>query len=418
MKKNIKGMIMSIEKECAIVLTPDGQFLKTKVKSGTRFIGDEISIDINERHWIWEQVEGLLSAFHRPVLQVALSLALVMVGGIGTWAYPAGHIYVDVNPSLGMSYNIYHRVIAMESFNEDGTKVIDKVSFYGKKVSEGVEETLKVMNSEGFIKNEAEGVSGVLIGYTDAKIEKEVLGSVLETSEKLNKTVQVASLKVASNAKNIAQEQKGQEDALSPIQAEIATRKVDKDNLDKNQDKNLNQKRDKKSKEVLKDEIKAAAKVLKEKTTAEIIDESRGEVNVIPNAKVDEINKRNQLKKDREKEQEKNKENDRGKNQKKPRVEVKKETRETPKKESITERRDNIKNKKNQSEATSEFVENQNPAKSIRLQHIIEEISKLNALVEEIQASEAKSNQKAAKIKKIMKRIQRLEEEKEELEDD
>lgn len=401
MKKNIKGLIMSMDKDCAIVLTPDGQFLKTKVKSGSCFIGDEIAIEINERHWTWPTLEGLLPAFRKPVLQVALSLALVMVGGIGSWAYPTGHIYVDVNPSLGMSYNIYHRVIAMESFNEDGAKVKDKVSFYGKKVSDNVEETLKVMNSEGFIKSEAEGVSGVLIGYTDSKLEKEVLGSVLETSEKIKKTVQVASLKVAAEAKAVAQEQKGETDGLSPIQAELVTRKLNKENPEK--------KNEKQSRAELKAEIKAAAKDLKEKTTTEIIEENQGEVKVVPNAKADEIKKKNQLKKNDIKEQRKEK--------LEPKAELKGEVKTEPKAKVKKEPRNELKDTDEKIE-NKENKENQGSEERIRLRRINEEIAKLNILMEEIQASEAKANQKAAKIKKLMKQIERLEAEKEKLEDD
>lgn len=382
MKKNISGLIMSIEEGCAIVLTPKGEFVKTDVVSGQYFVGDEITFSVKGENQLWERLTATGLTVPKPALQLALSVCVVLAGGVGTWAYPVGHVYMDVNPSLGMSYNLYHRVISMESFNEDGVKVMGKVSYYGKTIDEGLENTLKAMDAEGYIKTEDQGVSGVLIGYTDPNLEKEFVKSIVETSDEIQKTLQVASVEVNSAAEQIAKEEKGQKDTISPIQATLAAQKLNRQNVENTKDKAL--------KEQLKAEIKAEAKALKGKATLQLIEENQTTLKVVPNSKVEEIKKKNEAAKERIKEKKEREE-------KLKKERIKKESDHTDK-EKAKEKKD-----KNKDEPKI-LVDRQ-----LRLQKITNEIERLNVLMDQIQNGDGKENQKSAKIKKILRQIERLE---------
>lgn len=395
MKKKISGMILSLENECAVVLTPDGQFIKTAVKMGTHFVGDEITFTINEDNLLIERwkdfnLRGKGISLKRPILQAVFSICMIAVAGVGSWAYPTGHVYMDVNPSLGLSYNVYHRVIGVESFNEDGAKVLNQISVYGNTLAEGLEKTLKVMDQQGFIKEKEEGVSGVLLGFTDPNLEKEMVSSVVRTSETLHKTVQVATVAVAPVSEEIAKEQKGQADTLSPIEAEIAGQKIEKSSDVKDKVK--------KDKNQIKAEIKALGKKIKEEKAKQLKDE-----------------KDRQIKDNQFKEKPENTEKPlKPENTEKPKKQQKREIQRKTEKpiEKVIETTPTLETSPKQEvkdKPKEEGLEG-------RIQKIDKEIAELTVLLETLQEEDGKDKQKENKIKKIIKRIERLTQEKIKLE--
>lgn len=314
MKKEIKGMVLAIENGHATVLTPDGQFLKYKLSKEACYVGDEITFEIAMNLDLATRNEWFRQTFRRPILRTAFSLGVVLTSAITSWAYPTGHVYMDVNPSIGISYNVYHRVIGMQSFNTDGETILKSVSLYGKSIEESVETSLIAMNEKGFVKDET---SGVILGFSQdsTSVKESAVDAVSAVVEKVEKSIKVASVKV---------EKKAAKQALavgsSPIKVAIVTAESRK-------------KSKKESKEAITEaQVKTGVSDLEKQTTSEIIQSNPEILPSVKDSRLEKIketlkNKKKQLKELQKKEHQ-NKDNNKEENK-----EDKEENRKEDKKE-------------------------------------------------------------------------------------
>lgn len=291
MKKEIKGMILAIEDGYATVLTPDGQFLKHKLSKESCYIGDEITFETALNLDLATRNEWFRQTFRRPILRTAFSLGVVLTSAITSWAYPTGHVYMDVNPSIGISYNVYHRVIGVQSFNADGETVLDSVSLYGKSIEESVETSLIAMNDKGFVKDET---SGVILGFSQdsASVKESVVEAVSTVVEKVEKTIEVSSVKVERTAAKQAVSV-----GSSPIKVAIVTAES-KNGTNKKAESAMTEA-----------ELQTGVDILENQTTSEIIQSNPEILPPVQDSRLDKIkktlkNKKDQLKKLQNKEQE------------------------------------------------------------------------------------------------------------------
>lgn len=275
MSKQSKGMVLEIQNQMATVLTSDGQFIKTKVPKTGCVIGDEIAfeMDLSKSSVVKRFLDRLrvLNPVKSPRLNLQFAaVVLCLVGGSVSWAYPAGHVYMDVNPSLGITYNVYHRVIGVESFNEDGQAITSGLTSYGKSLEETIESTLLLMNEKGFVKDQS---SAVILGFSEenANVKAEAVKAVGTAVDKSQKVIEIASVQVAksetSQAKDIG---------ASPIKVAIVSDQLAQD--------------------ASSEAVKAQVEVLDTKTTKEIIQENEV-VKKVSDARLEQIQKAIELKK-------------------------------------------------------------------------------------------------------------------------
>jgi hypothetical protein len=304
MKRKIKGIVLSIENSHALILTVDGQFVKVKSSIEPCFIGMEIVGEVREvsstwridcKHW----VEGL----KRPIFQLAIAMVLTLVVGVGSWAYPVGRIYMEVNPSVGLSYNIYHRVIGAESYNADGAGVIKGLSIYGKPLSEGIADMFRTIEKQGYIKTGDAEMSGVILGYSDDEVMVEAVSAIGKVSEEVQKPVVVAAVEVTQDSKRISQNAaKSAKTDLeksvewTPVKVAIAKKKESAVST--------------KDKETLKSqqkEIEREVSRLSAQSTADIIKENEQNVKQMKDERIETVKKKIEVRKEKKKDEEKKK---------------------------------------------------------------------------------------------------------------
>lgn len=296
MSKLNKGMVLEIQDQMATVLTSDGQFVKTKIPKNGCHIGDEIAFEtspeqtsILRRLLSRLQQNSLSNAGYHPRLGMQLAaLGLTVLAGGVSWAYPAGHVYMDVNPSLGITYNIYHRVISVESFNEDGRVIKSGLSSYGKSLEETIESTLLLMNEKGFVKDDS---SAVILGFSEENgaVKAEAVKAVGTAVDKAQKVIEVASVQVAK-----AETAQAKDLGSSPIKVAIVTEQL--------------------TENATAEEVKTKVETLETKTTKEIIQENKAVQKVIDERLV-QIQKAIELKKQKIQELERLKQNQQKKQQ-------------------------------------------------------------------------------------------------------
>lgn len=215
--KKYQGLVMRIDGQVVTVMTNSGLFLKTAYQ-GHEVIGDEIEFlaslePVKPSKW------GVPKWAHSKTFARALVASLLLFTATGvSWAYPVGQIYVDVNPSLGLSYNIYERVIGVKSFNEDGKVIQSDLDVYGKSIKDSVEKTMLLINDLGYVKDNE---SPVLIGYSESKESvKAATASALTTVvEKVEKPLSIAEVSVSAEEVSSAKTKE-----TSPIKEALKTK--------------------------------------------------------------------------------------------------------------------------------------------------------------------------------------------------
>lgn len=140
----MKGVIVEIKKDHAIVLSEDGSL--TQVRNRGHQIGEVIPM---------KQQSNKRSSVSRKFAAMAASIAaLLLVGGGSAWAYatPYSYVSLDVNPSITYTVNMFDRVIDY-TYNPDGEGVISKGAIQLKNMSldDAVKSTIEEMTRQGYL---------------------------------------------------------------------------------------------------------------------------------------------------------------------------------------------------------------------------------------------------------------------------
>lgn len=183
-----KGVILSINKRFVTLLTPEGEFLKTKRQERTYEVGEEITFSPFK-----PKVTLSFSSFHlsfkkKAVLSVAAAL-LILFSVLPSYSseHVSAYMTIDVNPSIELELNDQLEVLKLTSLNEDGKLVIDKLTNWKgkevKTVTNGIVETTKKL---GYLKGNKQIVVSTTLLDKDKKLDKNLKEEIKEISEQGN----------------------------------------------------------------------------------------------------------------------------------------------------------------------------------------------------------------------------------------
>ncbi|HOQ07311.1 MAG TPA: anti-sigma factor domain-containing protein [Clostridiales bacterium] len=147
----MRGIVMEIKGKYAVILTEDGQFRKIKAQPGMT-VGAETDAG---------RPMKAVSAW-KPVYRIAsVAASLLVVLGIGIFSYNMPYSYVDfdINPSIGLTANIYDRIIGVEALNDDGGRLIGNKDLRHMKLDEGVMVLLSSAVEQGYLSEPPAGCS-------------------------------------------------------------------------------------------------------------------------------------------------------------------------------------------------------------------------------------------------------------------
>ncbi|MFZ5943315.1 MAG: anti-sigma-I factor RsgI family protein [Bacillota bacterium] len=168
-----KGLVLSVNRNKVVVLTPDGQFLERTFRGNPPQIGSEIELSqsTSSKRQIW------------TMMGIAAMLALIFIPllafpGILIPNTPVAFVTIDINPSLELGLDKYERVISSRGLNEDGRELIDKIDLIGVSLQDALEIVTTEAIRENYIKPEKE--NAVIVSYTNKAIEGDVSTAALE----------------------------------------------------------------------------------------------------------------------------------------------------------------------------------------------------------------------------------------------
>jgi hypothetical protein len=164
-----KGVILEIKERYVTLLTPDGEFMRTRKLQQDYQIGEELffypmETEEGKRSRILTILTGMKGRL--ILLSLVMFLAVVLFP-----VYESRQAYaymsIDVNPSIELGLNEDLLVISMEAFNQEGEEILEKMTDWKR------ERAVVVARQ---ILNEIEGM-----GYLNQ--EKEVLISTVHSEE-------------------------------------------------------------------------------------------------------------------------------------------------------------------------------------------------------------------------------------------
>ncbi|AKO91458.1 anti-sigma factor domain-containing protein [Priestia filamentosa] len=182
-----KGIVMDINREYIVVLTPDGEFAKAKREKATYELGEEVPVKLySSRKWQNQQRQRSKwrrTAFTSLVIAAALLLFFIPFGQNKQEVF--AYVSIDINPSIEIGVNPSYEVISLTGYNKEGKEIIAKLKRKWKYESFKMvaNRILKKSEEEGYLHKNKEII--VTTSYRDeASKEKEDFSKVVKDSTK------------------------------------------------------------------------------------------------------------------------------------------------------------------------------------------------------------------------------------------
>lgn len=163
----MKGIVVEINKNDAVILTDDGIFAKVKNKNYA--VGQAANIQESRKTYS-KLVAGAAS--------MAAAFAVCTIGAYA-WFTPTDYVSLDVNPSVEYSLNTFDRILEVKGVNDDGEEILDNLDLKNMTIEDAVKETLDKLMADGYLTDDPNG--GVVITTSNDEMEDaEQLASELE----------------------------------------------------------------------------------------------------------------------------------------------------------------------------------------------------------------------------------------------
>ncbi|WP_042356434.1 anti-sigma factor domain-containing protein [Bacillus rubiinfantis] len=233
------GIVMEIDGNFLTVLTPEGEFLRTKKLNQVYTLGEEITFfpfETDNRTSFFKQLRMIS---HKPVWIVAIAFVVFIFSLLSFYQNDKAYAYmsIDVNPSIELGVNKKMQVIELTGYNQTGKKVISKLTNWKKQdVVDVTKRIVTEMKRAGLLERNKHVIfSTVRTEETEKAAEKKLkqnLGEIkdLMSAQHLDLTV-VAGTKQTLN--------KAHKQGLTAGKYQAAKRQLKKESLPANGSNNI-----------------------------------------------------------------------------------------------------------------------------------------------------------------------------------
>ncbi|MBM7702222.1 hypothetical protein JOC83_001056, partial [Bacillus iocasae] len=150
-----KGIVMEVTSDYVTLLTPEGEFVKTRNEHKQYELGEEMSFF----PFHVQEIEATRLASKRkawkPLFIGTLTVAMMLVFIIPYYTQQQVYAYmsIDINPSLELSVNQDYEVIKIQAFNEEGKELIQRLSAWKhQSLHDVTTNLLKESQKQGYLK--------------------------------------------------------------------------------------------------------------------------------------------------------------------------------------------------------------------------------------------------------------------------
>ncbi|MGJ7910441.1 anti-sigma factor domain-containing protein [Neobacillus sp. LXY-1] len=185
-----KGIVMEIDEAFLTLLTPDGEFLRTKKLEQPYSIGEEIYFFPLEQTADAKALKVNRFFKAKPIWLSAAALLVFLSTFIPFYQNNKAYAYmsIDVNPSIELGLNKKMQVVELTGFNKEGKQVISHLKDWKKvDVSSLTEKILTEIKKEGYLKkNNHIIISTVRMEHPETEVEKRLQDNIKEIKTAVN----------------------------------------------------------------------------------------------------------------------------------------------------------------------------------------------------------------------------------------
>ncbi|WP_418792246.1 anti-sigma factor domain-containing protein [Phosphitispora sp. TUW77] len=198
--ERITGVVMDIQGNHVIMITPKGEFKRVLITGRIPGIGEEINIPVARKRFFNLPRASWAAVAAAVILLLAAGPLLTMMNQPAEFA--TAYVSIDVGPSIELTRSNLENVLEAQAYNHEGEEVLKNLNLEGMKINEAVTSITKEAVELGYIRN-SDGNS-ILIsvvplldsGVEKNEIEKLVLASANDvlSDSKINNEITTISV--------------------------------------------------------------------------------------------------------------------------------------------------------------------------------------------------------------------------------
>ncbi len=183
-----KGVILSVNKRFVTLLTPEGEFLKTKRQEREYEVGEEITFSPAKQKFTLA-FSNFHSSFKKTAVLSIASTFLILFSILPSYfsGPVSAYMTIDVNPSIELELDDDLEVLKLTGLNEDGKLVIGQLKDWkGKDIKTVTNRIVETTKQLGYLKGNKQIVVSTTLLEKNKELDKNLKEEIKEISEQDN----------------------------------------------------------------------------------------------------------------------------------------------------------------------------------------------------------------------------------------
>ncbi len=183
-----KGVILSVNKRFVTLLTPEGEFLKTKRQEREYEVGEEITFSPAKQKFTLA-FSNIHSSFKKTAVLSIASTFLILFSILPSYLIGpvSAYMTIDVNPSIELELDDDLEVLKLTGLNEDGKLVIGQLKDWkGKDIKTVTKRIVETTKQLGYLKGNKQIVVSTTLMEKNNELDKNLKEEIKEISEQDN----------------------------------------------------------------------------------------------------------------------------------------------------------------------------------------------------------------------------------------
>ncbi|MDM5283313.1 anti-sigma factor domain-containing protein [Peribacillus frigoritolerans] len=183
-----KGVILSVNKRFVTLLTPEGEFLKTKRQEREYEVGEEITFSPAKQKFTLA-FSNIHSSFKKTAVLSIASTFLILFSILPSYfsGPVSAYMTIDVNPSIELELDDDLEVLKLTGLNEDGKLVIGQLKDWkGKDIKAVTNRIVETTKRLGYLKGNKQIVVSTTLMEKNKELDKNLKEEIKEISEQDN----------------------------------------------------------------------------------------------------------------------------------------------------------------------------------------------------------------------------------------
>ncbi|TVX80789.1 anti-sigma factor domain-containing protein [Peribacillus simplex] len=183
-----KGVILSVNKRFVTLLTPEGEFLKTKRQERVYEVGEEITFSPAKQKFTLA-FSNFHSSFKKTAVLSIASTFLILFSILPSYfsGPVSAYMTIDVNPSIELELDNDLEVLKLTGLNEDGKLVISQLrDWEGKDIKIVTNRIVETTKQLGYLKGNKQIVVSTTLLKKNKELDKNLKEDIKEISEQDN----------------------------------------------------------------------------------------------------------------------------------------------------------------------------------------------------------------------------------------